>query len=434
MKEKMDSTVQKRIAEIEAQIQSLQAELSRLRQGKETIETPQASDPPLKGVRILDLTWAVFGPYGTQMLSDMGAEVIKVERPGTGDIGRGSGSFHSTNRNKKSIVVDLKTEQGREIILNLAKTSQVFVQNFRAGVIEKLGLGYKTIQAVNPQIVYCSLSGYGEQGPYQDRPGQDLILQGMSGVMSITGMPEDPPIPVGFYLCDVIGAFHCAQSILLGLLVQRERGIGQKIELALLNCAMAMQPFPITWFLNNPDRHPPKAGRSHWTQRPLYQVFRTKDREITINASLPQFWSNFCQILEFQDLANDPRFATRESRIAHREELSRVVEARLLQKTRAEWLEALEKADVLSGPVYNYAELVNDPQVIANQMIVELKDEKGNTLKGIGIPIRLEKTPGQIRTPPPALGAHTESILKELGYSAEEIQALYEKKVIEIAQ
>jgi crotonobetainyl-CoA:carnitine CoA-transferase CaiB-like acyl-CoA transferase len=433
MGEKADNRIQERIAQIEAQIHILQEELSRLQQGHESIEELATGDPPLKGIRILDLTWAVFGPYGTQMLADMGAEVIKVERPGTGDIGRGSGSFYSTNRNKKSIAVDLKTEQGRAIILKLAKTSHVFVQNFRAGVIEKLGLGYKALQAVNPRIIYCSLSGYGEEGPYQDRPGQDLILQGMSGVMSITGMPEAPTTPVGFYLCDVIGAFHCAQSILLGLLVQRERGIGQKIELALLNCAMAMQPFPLTWFLNNPDHPPPKAGRGHWTQRPLYQVFRTKDKEITINGSLPQFWSNFCQIPEFQDLATDSRFATREARIAHKEELAAVVESRLLQKTRKEWLAILAKADVLAGPVYTYAELLQDPQVLANQMVVELKDTDGKIIKGLGLPIRLEKTPGQIQTPPPALGMHTQTILTELGYSATEIQSLCETGVIQIA-
>lgn len=424
------SHIEQRIREKEARIAALQQELQHLyRTAGRQPEAPPAEAPPLAGIRIVDLSWAVFGPLSTQILSDMGAEVIKVERL-SGDLSRQSQSFYATNRNKQSIALNLQTPQGRDVVLRLAATADILVQNFRPGVIERLGLDYDQVRQRNPQIIYCSLSGYGDSGPYRTRGGQDHVIQGMSGMMGIIGTDDGGPTSAGFYICDVTGAHYNAIAMLLGLYVRQQRGIGQKIELALLDTAVATQAFPITWALNHPDQPPRKAGNGHWTRRPLYGVFPTSDLPVTLVASGADRWSTLTAVPGLESLATDPRFATQESRMQHADELNAATAALLRRRPRDAWLERFAQAKILCGPVYTYADLFNDPQFRHNVMVRELPDPEGQPMKLIAPPIRLTRTPGGIRSTPPALGQHAEAILQQLGYTADEVRSMRDKRVV----
>jgi crotonobetainyl-CoA:carnitine CoA-transferase CaiB-like acyl-CoA transferase len=424
------SKLDRHIREKEAQIAALQQELQQLYReaGRGQAALPEEA-PPLTGITIIDLSWAVFGPLSTQILSDMGAEVIKVERL-SGDLSRHSQSFHSTNRNKQSIALDLQSPEGREVVLKLAETADIFVQNFRPGVIERLGLDYEQVRQHNPRIVYCSLSGYGESGPYRTRGGQDHIIQGMSGIISLIGTEDGEPTSAGFYICDVAGAHYNAIAMLLGLYARQQRGIGQKIELALLDSAIATQAFPITWALNHPEDPPRKAGHGHWTGRPLYGVFPTKDFPVTLVASGPDRWPSLSAVPGLESLTEDPRFTTPESRQQHGADLNATVAALLRTRSRDEWLELFAQAKILCGPVYTHADLFADPQFQHNGMVRELLDHRGEPMRLVGIPIHMTKTPGDIRSAPPALGQHTEAILQRLGYTADEMQRLRQKGVV----
>lgn len=419
-----------RIQEKQAQIAALQQELQQLYdEAGHDQAVPADKTPPLTGITIVDLSWAVFGPLSTQILSDMGAEVIKVERL-TGDLARTSQSFDATNRNKQSIAVDLQTPEGREVVLKLTETADIFVQNFRPGVIERLGLDYEQIKLRNPRIIYCSLSGYGESGPYRTRGGQDHIIQGMSGMMSLIGTDNGEITSTGFYVCDVTGAHYNAIAMLLGLYARQQRGIGQKIELALLDTAIATQAFPVTWALNHPDDPPRKAGHGHWTRRPLYGVFPTKDLPVTLVAAGNDRWPKLTAVPGLESLAEDPRFATPESRQQHGDALNAAMAALLRTGTRDEWLERFAEAKILCGPVYTYTDLFADPQFQHNDLVYELQDHDGKPMKLIRPPIRMTQTPARIRSTPPALGYHTDTILQRLGYEADAIQRLHEKRVV----
>ena len=426
----ISASIAQRIQEKEAQVAALQQEIQQLyRQAGREQAAPQDGAPPLAGVTIVDLSWAVFGPLSTQILSDMGAEVIKVERL-SGDLSRTSQSFYGTNRNKQSIALDMQTPQGRDIVLKLVERADIFVQNFRPGVIERLGLDYDKVRQRNPQIIYCSLSGFGETGPYRTRGGQDHIIQGMSGIMSLIGTDDGEPLSAGFYLCDVTGAHYNAIAMLLGLFVRQQRGIGQKIELALLNTAVATQAFPVTWALNHPEAPPRKAGNGHWTRRPLYGVYPTRDLPLTLVVVGADRWPQFTAVPGLASLADDARFATPQSREQHGDALNAAVSVLLRTRPRDEWLALFTQAKILAGPVYTHAELFADPQFQHNNMVQELPDHEGKPMKLIGLPVHLTRTPGHIRSTPPALGQHTDTILQRLGYSADEVQRLHEQGVV----
>ncbi len=422
----MDETLQQRIQAIKTQQAALQQELADLYR-----QTGQESRPPLEGVRILDLSWAVFGPLSTQMLSDMGAEVIKVEKVDGGDMGRQTYSAYFTNRNKQSLAVDMRTSEGREIVLQLAETAHIFLQSFRPGVVERLGIDYETVRQRNPQIVYCSLSGFGQDGPYRRRRAADLIIQGMSGVMDIIGHKDSPPTSAGFLVCDITGALHNAIAMLLGYTVQQQRGIGQHIELSLFDSAITLQSFPMTWYLNHPDEPPQRGGGGHWRHLPMYGTFETRDKPIVMMAAMrEEQWAGMTAVPGMEPLGDDSRFATRAGRVENTEALNMLFQALLRKATRDEWIERFTAADVLCGPVFSYDDVLADPQFLHNDLVGELRDQDGDIMKILKSPIRLSVTPPQVRTPMPDLGEHTVSVLQGLGYADDAIRQLQDRGIV----
>lgn len=380
---------------------------------------------PLEGIRILDFSIMMQGPYGSQMLGDMGAEVIKVEPPGTGERGRASGVeffkgegayFLAMNRNKKSITVNLKSEKGKEIVFKLAERCDVVLQNFRPGVMARLGLDYEAFARVNPRIIYCSASGYGQSGPYRTKPGQDLIIQGIGGMMSLTGAKDHPPMPAGTFIADVHAATLVAYGIMLALFHRERTGEGQHLEVCLLDALLDMHSQEATTYLNSglyPHRGAPGIGHVYGT--PPYGVYKTQDRYITLVGPL----SKICKVLDVEDF--EAKYSTPRERYEHREEIHACLESVLIQRPSAEWLALFEAEDIWCGPVNTYDQVFTDPQVSHNEMVVEYEHPVAGKIKVTGIPVKLSKTPGQIRRPPPLLGEHTDEILAESGYTQEEI-------------
>ncbi|MBI3952909.1 MAG: CoA transferase [Chloroflexi bacterium] len=390
---------------------------------------------PLEGIRIIDFSQAAQGPYASQMLSDAGADVIKVEHPVGGDIVRVSGyTFHggdsvyllAMNRNKRSICVDIKQPEGRELILRLAERSDVLLQNFRPGVMERLGLGYADVAARNPRIIFMSASCYGDTGPWRDLGGGDIMVQGAGGLMSITGPLGGEPVAVGCHAVDLFGSLLVLYGITMGLLVRERLGIGQEIKSNLLNASIAMQSFEATAYHIN-QRVPPRAGRSHMEFFP-FGAYPTRDGKYFILSSGD--WPLLCRLLELPPaVANDERFFTNRGRVDNREELTPIFEAATRCKTRDEWLRALAGAGLYGAPVLDYEELFSHPQVAANEMIVDVPHPAG-PYKMPGIPVKFTATPGAVRSGPPAVGQHTEEVMLELGYTWDQIRDLSARHVV----
>ena len=390
---------------LEARIAALEAELHELKRQRlqHLGRTPKALD----GIRVLDLSRYIFGPFCTQMLADMGADVIKIEPRETGDPARQAGfvqvhgdsaSFLARNRNKRSLAVDLRKPEGQEIIRRLVPRCDVVIHNFRPGVMARLGLEPQSLRRLNPSVIYCSLSGYGQEGPHAERPGQDLLVQGMSGIMSTTGWEGGPPVAVGTYLADVTGALTAAYGVVTALQSRSRYGVGQEVEISLLDAMIALQSMEATVFLNS-GSVPPRSGSGHWMISQPYGVFATQDKWLALNAHSDQWWRRLCAVPEFADLSVDPRFAERESRRAHGEELVALLEKILRTRTRDDWLAYLATYDVLCAPVYDYAELFADPQVRLNGMVVEQTHPEGGPIKVVGLPVKLSGTPGGSRRP-----------------------------------
>jgi len=390
----------------------------------------------LDGVKILDLSSALAGPYCTMMLADMGAEVIKVEPP-EGDVSRSWGPpfiegessyFLSINRNKKSIVINLKSEKGKEIVLKLAEKCDVFVENFRPGVAKRLGVDYETVKKVNPKIIYCSISGFGQEGPYRDYPAFDQILQGMGGLMSITGEPGRPPVKVGIPITDIAAGMFAAYGIVCALFYREKTGKGQYVDVSMLDSQVAWLTYQAGRYFATGEI-PGPIGSGHPLIVP-YQAFKTKDGYINIAAGNDNLFRSLCKVLGVEHLADDPRFNTNPKRVENREELVKILEEIFVQKTTSEWLELIRKAGVPCGPIYNVADVVNDPQVLFRKMVVEIDHPKSGRIKVTGVPVKLSESPGDVRLPPPMLGQHTVDILKFLGYSDEDISKLKDEGVV----
>lgn len=436
----------RQIADLEKQLLILkQRRAAKQSEGQATFSLPIHSlqsavqNPmPLQGIRIVDMSRFLVGPFCTQMLADMGAAVIKVEPLDGGDPVRAAGSntlggeslfFLARNRNKQSLAVDLKHEAGREIVYRLIQSADVFVENFRPGVADKLGFGYETLAQYNPQLVYCAISGYGQEGPHRDRPGQDLLIQGLSGIINITGWEGGPPTTVGTFVADMVGAFHCAYGIAVALLARNRLGTGQKLEVSLLDSLLALQAVEGTTYLNT-GVEPKKAGAGHGLVPPPYRVFETKEGAMVIVAPSEEWWRRLARVPEVQDICADPRFSSRAARAENEKELNGLLEERFRSKSASEWLTILAEHDVLAAPVYTYKELFADPQVAVNEMVVTQEHPIAGPIKLMGIPVKLARTPGQVRTPAPLLGEHTDKILTELGYSAAEMAQLRAARVV----
>ncbi len=435
----------RQIADLEQQLLTLKqqrtARPAKFPRSSSSLPAPDPRPPtplPLPGIRIVYMSRFLVGPFCTQMLADMGAEVIKVEPLDGGDPVRAATSntlsgeslfFLARNRNKQSLALDLKQATGREIVYRLIRTADVFIENFRPGAADKLGFGYDTLTRYNPDLIYCAVSGYGQEGPHRERPGQDLLIQAISGIISITGWENGPPTTVGTFVADMVGAFHCAYGIAIALLARDRLGVGQKLEVSLLDSLLALQAVEATTYLNT-GREPKQAGAGHGLVPPPYRVFAAQEGALAIVAPSQDWWQRLCRVPALQDICSDSRFVSRESRAAHEADLNNLLEERFRTKTATEWLTLLAEHDVLAAPVYTYKDLFADPQVRHNDMVITQTHPVAGEIRVIGIPVKLTRTPGQVRTPAPLLGEHTEEILVGLGYSEAEVTGLRMAKVV----
>ncbi|MBI3968662.1 MAG: CoA transferase [Chloroflexi bacterium] len=394
--------------------------------------------PPLAGIRVVDLTHFQAGPMAAMMLADMGAEIVKIEPPGKGDNYRRIGNtyvggentyFLSVNRNKQSVTVNLRTDEGRQIVRDLAKTADVFMENFRPGVVRDLGLDYERIRELNPRIVYCSVSAFGQSGPLSDKPGIDPIMQGIGGIMSITGFQDRPPAMVGAPVADTTGAILAAYGVTLALLARMRDGEGQKIEVSLLDGVLTLLT-PREGLYFGAGIVPQRWGSAH-AQHVPHQAFPTADGYINVDVLHDEDWHSLCRALEQEDLALDERYSSKAARVERRDELVAKLEAVFRTRTSAEWLERLAAADVISGPIHTLDQILEHPQVQHNEMVVSLPHPTVGEVRMLGVPVKLARTPAQVRTAPPLLGQHTDDVLaRELGLTTEQIEGLRSRGII----
>jgi crotonobetainyl-CoA:carnitine CoA-transferase CaiB-like acyl-CoA transferase len=371
------------------------------------------------------------------LLADMGAEVIKVEPPPLGDdsrqwgppfIGGISTYFLSVNRNKKSLGLNLKTADGRRILWKLIERADVLIENFRPGVLGKLGFGYEAVHIANPRTVYCSVSGFGQTGPYRDRPGYDVIAQGESGVMDLTGYPDGPPAKLGASLADIVAGLYACNGICLALLARHKTGRGQHVDVGLLDGMVSTLTYHALIYLTT-GRSPKRAGTRHPSIVP-YESFEAKDGFVNIAVTNQKQWENFCQVCGFPEIAQDPRFMEMKARLANYGELRPMIERVISKMTRAEVFAAMSEVGIPAGPINSVAEIMEDPHIRAREMVQQLIHPDYGPLKVLGIPIKLSDTPGVVENAPPKFGEHNREVLAASGYDAAEIARLIENGTI----
>jgi len=390
----------------------------------------------LEGMRVLEITQVMSGPFCGLLLADMGADVIKVEKPQGDDSRRmvppmirgESAPFMAINRNKRGISLDLKTSQGKQIFRRLAARADVLIENFRPGTMDGLGLGYDALSADNSSLIYCSISGFGQTGPYRDRGGFDLVAQAMSGLISITGNPDESAVKVGVPIADLNAGIYACYAILAAYIHRLKTGQGQRIDTSLLEASLAYTFWESAIFFATGD-NPPPMGSAHRLSAP-YQVFKAADGHFALGAANQANWHKLCDAIGRADLLEDPRFGTNSDRTANQAELARILETVFAGKPVDHWMAALGESGVPVGPVYNLNQVYNDPQVIARDMSVEIEHPAAGSTRVIGVPVKLSATPGRIRRPAPMLGEHTDQILAEIGLSADAIRDLRENKAV----
>ena len=378
----------------------------------------------LEGLVVLDLTSLLSGPYAAMMLADHGADVLKIERKGAGDEARrmppfinGEGApFMTWNRNKRSVELDLKEAADKERLLALVDGADVLIENFRPGTMDRLGLGYETLKARNPRLVYAAISGFGQTGPYASRGGFDLMTQGMSGLMSTNGPADGPPHRLPIAISDVAAGMFLAFGIMTAIEARHRTGRGQMVETSLLEAAIAFGVYEAAHYAAHGTR-PERIGQAHRGSSP-YQCLATSDGYITVGGSQQNLWKRLLVVLGLPDLEDDARFKTNADRVKHNDILVGIIEKVLVGKPKAHWLAEMEKAGIPAGPVLAYDEVFTDPHVLARDMWVATEHSKAGKFNTIGVPVKLSETPGAVRTAAPALGQHNGEVLAALAAAA----------------
>jgi crotonobetainyl-CoA:carnitine CoA-transferase CaiB-like acyl-CoA transferase len=389
----------------------------------------------LDGIRIVDQTQVMAGPFASMLLADMGAEVIKVEPP-DGEHSRHVGlqaapgvsaSFLAVNRGKKGVTLDLKQPEGVAVLKRLIETADVLVENYRPGVAKRLGVDYQTLAAINPRLIYCSVSGFGQTGPYAARGGYDLIAQGMSGIMSATGSEDGPPVKVGVPIADLGAGLFALLGILSALRARRITGRGQQVDTSLFEAALALSAWEATeyWYTGE---IPKRLGTAHRLNAP-YQAFRASDGYFTVGAANEKLWPIFARLLGLDALTRDPRFTGVGNRVKNRVALEKEIEAVTSRQTRAHWLARCEEAGIPAGPIYTIPEAQADPHAQARGMVQELEHPQAGRVKALGNPVKLSRSPAALGAAAPLLGADTDAVLTGIGYSSAEITALRARKI-----
>ena len=390
---------------------------------------------PLTGIKVVDATSVLTGPYCTMLLGDMGAEVIKIE-PVEGDMIRNgppfingeSAYFLYTNRNKKGITLNLKAAEGRGILLKLIENADVFAENFKPQTKAKLKIDYPTLRAINPKLIYCSISGFGQTGPWANRPGFDQIAQGMSGLMSVTGSPETGPTRVGVAIGDSIAGIFASYGILSALFERSRSGKGQYIETSLLEGLVAVLGIQAAKYFGTGETPLPQ-GNDHAAFAP-YGTYVTKDGYLNIATVSERMWRNLCKRLEMEHLPDHPKFETNAERVKNKAELKKIIESRLAEKTTDEWVDILNADGIACGPIYTIDQVFKSKHILDREMLLETDHASVGKIDMIGFPVKMSNTPCKINLPPPVLSQHTETVLKELNYSDETIKELRQKGVV----
>lgn len=388
-------------------------------------------------VKVIDVSQIISGPLCSMILADLGAEVIKIEPP-EGDVARSMGDTFlkgesdyilSLNRNKRSMIIDLKKEKGREVFYRLVRSADIVLENFRPGTVKKLGVDYEVVSKLNPNIIYCSISGFGQTGPYKDRPAMDTIIQAMGGLMGITGEPLTGPQKVGSPIGDFITALLATIGILWALYIREKTGEGQKIEISMLDGTIfSIIPREAYYFINGKSLS--LTGNQHFQLAPC-NSYRTKEGGyLMLIAHTQKHWQNLCESLSCRELAADERFKTNADRLKNVNELNQLLGEIFREKTQQEWVESLNTKGVMIAPIYTFEQMFQDPQVLHDRIVQELSHPVAGKVKVLKTPLKLSKTPPEIKTPSPLLGQHTTEILLEFGFSAKEISRLKEAHVI----
>jgi crotonobetainyl-CoA:carnitine CoA-transferase CaiB-like acyl-CoA transferase len=392
---------------------------------------------PLAGVRVLDLGRHLAGPTCAMLLGDLGADVIKIEKPVIGEDGRSAGPpffegisafFLSANRNKRSLTLDIKRPEGQEAFRRLADTADVVVENFRPSVMDALGIGYATMSERNPRIIYCSISGFGPDGPFAGRPGLDQIIQGVSGLMSVTGFEGGEPVRVGIPIADLLTGLYGAYGVLAALQAREKTGRGQIVNTSLLEAMVGTMGFQAVRYLNGGGA-PPPAGNHHPINAP-YGVFKARDGYLTIGASAEKRWEQLCQILGAEEWLEDARFTTNGGRYDYRLELESMINEKLQARPVAEWECIFNDAGIPAGPVYAMDGALDHPQVRYREMVVDRPHPVLGTVSLLGLPVKFSETPGDVHRIPPELGEHTDEILREIGMTDGDLSRLREQSII----